>query len=144
MPSIDLWFPLGGVIDLARHAAAASSHRAPYGADAVAALIWAHDDGTYLSSSGMPIQPRPDGIPGRKIVRPAGWTDPATWHHISDTPVGGDDFLEQLRLDEPFTADMTLYDAILSAPGAGLRHFIITVTASHVHAPGTMAFWFNR
>lgn len=64
--SIDLRLPLEGVTDLARHAATASSHRAPYGTDAVAALTWVYDDGTYLSSSGLPIQPRADGAPAAR------------------------------------------------------------------------------
>ncbi|MBB5916781.1 hypothetical protein BJY24_005693 [Nocardia transvalensis] len=115
MSSIDLWFRASEVLEIAEHAMAATKHRPSLIAEHAdrPALVWVKDDGTYLTSSGLPRQltepPSPDGW--AKVAFAVGWGR-GTGPRLGDTPVGGDDFAEHLVLTEPTFGDTTLIDAI--------------------------------
>ncbi|MBF6331884.1 hypothetical protein [Nocardia transvalensis] len=116
--SIDLWFPLSEVGEIAEHALAADEHSPSIsqydnGDPGGPALVWAKDDGTYVLSNGLPRQladpADPDGW--SKVAFAEGWGR-GTGSEIGATPVGGDDFSEHLDLDEPVTGGGTLIDMI--------------------------------
>ncbi|MBF6173604.1 hypothetical protein [Nocardia blacklockiae] len=115
MASIDLWFRAPEVLEITEHAMAALQHR-PSLVDPHAqtpSLVWVKDDGTYLTSSGLPRQladpPNPDGW--AKVAFAIGWGQ-GTGPELGDTPVGGDDFAEYIDLTEPMPGGTTLFDAI--------------------------------
>ncbi|VFA96347.1 DUF3085 domain-containing protein [Nocardia cyriacigeorgica] len=118
--SIELWFPISEVRELAEHAMTATRHQPSFtqadaGRPAAPSLKWVKDDGTYLLSNGRPrliADPeRPDGP--SKACYARGW-GPGTGPDLASTAVGGDDFVEHLPLDEPVWIDTrtTLIDMI--------------------------------
>lgn len=149
MDSIDLRFDLAAVAELAHHAAESTQHKKTIDnhldrTTPEPALIWTHDDGTYLTSSGHPALPDPKREGWAKTVRPEGWQDPATWHEISNTPVQGHDFCERLPLHEPCQGTRTLLDLINESHTAGKKYFVLTITpSSDDTGPGTMQMWFD-
>ena len=117
MSSIQLWFPLIEVAALADHAMAASEHThspsAPEDGPTVPSLVWVKDDGTYLLSNG---RPRPLADPGNptgssRVVFAQGWGS-GTGAELSDTPLGGHDFVEYIDLTAQFSRADRLIDRI--------------------------------
>lgn len=133
MTTIDLWFPLAEVLEIAEHAVAAPGHRqsiTQYCDDqpGTAALVWAKDDGTYLLSSGLPRQVSgdPESQGGSRVAFAEGWGQ-GTGPELGATPVGGDDFAEFLPLLEPDEHGTTLIDMIRAHEGT--RWMVITTGA---------------
>lgn len=124
MASIDLWFRATEVCELAEHALAAPDHRRSLtqidnGEPATPALVWAKDDGTYLTSNGLPRQ-REDPHQSDGWARCAfahGWGR-GTGPLIGETPVGGDDFAEFIDLTEPLPDGGTLIADIRTCAAA--------------------------
>ncbi|MFD4434201.1 hypothetical protein [Nocardia sp. NPDC058497] len=98
----ELWFPLRQVSVIAEHAMAAPEHSWPEWDDdkpdpIPPALVWAKDQGTYLSSNGIPRLPADPAEPegSSHAVYAVGYD---SHFDFSDTAVGGDDFAEYISL----------------------------------------------
>ncbi|MEV3965206.1 hypothetical protein AB0M34_30715 [Nocardia sp. NPDC050193] len=96
--------------------AAPQHSRYPFAGDDIPtapSLIWTKNDGTYLWSNGRPRQQRdpadPDSDP--LTVHAVGW-GPGTGPEIGSTPVGGDDFHENIDLTETYPGGHTLIGMI--------------------------------
>ncbi|MGN2636537.1 hypothetical protein ACTD5D_10160 [Nocardia takedensis] len=115
--SVELWFPLAAVLELAEHAMAAEQH-APYSTQAAGpSLICAKDDGIYLVSNGLPAQARTPADPahfGMHAAHAHGHGSGTHWH---GGPPLGDDFRQHLPLTTPVTDDgHRLIDLLRAAP----------------------------
>ncbi|WP_157117675.1 hypothetical protein [Nocardia vaccinii] len=118
MASIDLFFPLSEVLEIAEHAAGAREHSPSLaqheeGVPGVASLVWAKHNSIYVRSNGLPRQladPRVVDGPAR-VVYAVGW-GPGTGPALGRTPVGGDDFAEYIELGEPFPDGGSLIELI--------------------------------
>ena len=97
------------VLELLAHAKAAAQHSNPYGTTPASgpSLMLVKDDGVYLMSNGVPIQPRGDGKTGAKVVYAKGYEPPrlvseedrdGQYSKIA-MDVGGDDFVETIDIE---------------------------------------------
>lgn len=118
-----LLFPLRPVIALAEHAVSATDHRPTFTqheegiTNPPPALLWVKDDGTYLSSNGLP---RPEGVvyatttDGLELRSVDPRIQPELWAQIraaTELVCGGDDFVEGFDL----LGDDALLDALRAA-----------------------------
>ena len=118
MASIDLFFPLSEVLEIAEHAVGAREHSPSLtqydeGVPGVASLVWAKHNSIYLHSNGLPRQlanPLMVEGPARRVSA-RGW-GPGTGPALGRTPVGGDDFAEHIELSEPFPDGGSLIELI--------------------------------
>ncbi len=89
-----LRFKVSDLMPLVRHAESATEWRKDYDGKSVGpALLLVHDDGIYMMSSGLPHQPNASKPDHCHVVY-------ATGFRPEDGHVGGDDYVEYLRLDE--------------------------------------------
>ncbi|MDZ5447257.1 DUF3085 domain-containing protein [Micromonospora sp. 4G57] len=102
--ALHLYFDLAQTLRLAEHAVARDEHAPSFtehddGIACPGALVWVHDHGVYLMSSGLPGLGDPDRPGSSVVVYADGW-NPDTDGHRRDTDLGGDDFAEHLHLTE--------------------------------------------
>ncbi|MGN2636554.1 hypothetical protein ACTD5D_10245 [Nocardia takedensis] len=113
--SVDLWFPLPEVIDLAEHALAATEHRRPWDEDPVGpALVWVKDNGIYLFSNGLPQQPPTAADPAGNVLHAVYAHGHGQDSYHPNLPVS-DHFTDYLALRQPHENDPPLIDFLLSA-----------------------------
>ncbi|MFG1952465.1 DUF3085 domain-containing protein [Micromonospora sp. NPDC048830] len=128
--TLHLYFDLTDTLRLAEHAVAADEQAPTYtereeGPACPGALVWVHDQGVYLMSSGLPRLPDPNRPESSLVVYAHGW-NPDTDGYRRDRDLGGDDFAEHLHLTEQPTP---LIDTLRTAHAAGYRWLLLTVTA---------------
>ncbi|MBM0260110.1 DUF3085 domain-containing protein [Micromonospora sp. 4G55] len=109
--ALHLYFDLTQTLRLAEHAVAANEHAPSFtehedGIACPGALVWVHDQGVYLMSSGLPRLRDPNRPDSSLIVYAHGW-NPDTAGHRRDADLGGDDFAEHLHLTEQPTPLIT-------------------------------------
>ncbi len=127
--ALHLYFDLHDTLRLAEHAAASTTHAPTFteredGTACPGALVWVHDHGVYLMSSGLPGLKDPNRPEANHIVYAHGW-NPDTDGHRHDPDLGGDDFAEHLHLTEQPTP---LIDTLRTAHAAGYRWLHMTVS----------------
>lgn len=135
-----LLFPLRPVIALAEHAISATARRPTFTqhedgvTDPPPALLWVKDDGTYLSSNGLP---RPEGVvyatttDGLLLRSVDPRTQPELWAQVrtvTELICGGDDFVEGFDL----VGDDVLLDAMRVALRDGFTHLELRVASDEV------------
>ena len=140
-----LLFPLRPVIALAEHAVAATAHRPTFlqheegVSEAPPALFWVKDDGTYLSSNGLP---RPEGVvyastaDGLHLRSVDPRAEPELWAQVraaTELICGGDDFVEDFEL----LSDDALLDGMRAALRDGFTHLELRV------GPDTVSLGFS-
>ncbi|MGW4368044.1 hypothetical protein ACWEKT_20615 [Nocardia takedensis] len=135
--SVDLWFPLAAVLELAEHAMVAQQH-APYSTQAGGpSLICGKDDGIYLVSNGLPAQPSTRTDPthfGMHAVHAHGHESGTHWH---GGPPLGDDFRQHLPLTTPATEDgQRLIDLLRAAPTDRWLVIVMSTDAFHLELRG--------
>jgi len=97
-------FQTNELLRLARHAIAAEQHEMGFGTGpSVPGLLFVHDRGVYLMSNGKPRDT--EGVAsGSHVVYAAGCNPNVgnfdDWYGTSRDLVGGDDFVEVLRLGQ--------------------------------------------
>ncbi|MEV0811207.1 DUF3085 domain-containing protein [Micromonospora sp. NPDC050200] len=127
--ALHLYFDLTQTLRLAEHAVAADEHAPSFtehedGVACPGALVWVHDHGTYLMSSGLPRLDDPHRPDSSLVVYAYGW-NPDTDGHRRDADLGGDDFAEHLHLTEQPTPLITTLRAAVTT---GYRWLHLTVT----------------
>lgn len=128
--ALHLYFDLADTLRLAEHAVTSASHAPSFtehadGNACPGALVWVHDHGVYLMSSGLPRLDDPHRPGSSLVVYAHGW-NPDTHGHRRDPDLGGDDFAEHLHLTgQP----SPLIDAMRAGHGRGYRWLHLTVTA---------------
>ncbi|OKI45724.1 DUF3085 domain-containing protein [Micromonospora sp. CB01531] len=127
---LHLHFDLHDTLRLAEHAAASTSHAPSFtehqdGITCPGALVWVHDHGVYLISSGLPHLEDPNRPDSSLVVYAHGW-NPDTDGHQQDLDLGGDDFVEHLHLTEQ---PSPLIDELRAAHTTGYRWLHLTITA---------------
>ncbi len=128
--ALHLYFDLTDTLRLAEHSAASTSHAPSYtehqdGITCPGALVWVHDHGVYLMSSGLPGLKDPNRPETNLVVHAHGW-NPDTDGHRHDPDLGGDDFVEHLHLTQQPTP---LIDTLHAAHTDGYRWLHLTVNA---------------
>jgi hypothetical protein len=97
-------FQTSDLLRLARHARAAEQHEMGFGeGPSMPGLLFVHDQGVYLMSNGIPRDT--EGVAsGSHVVYAEGCNpnvgDFDDWYDTSRDLVGGDDFVEVLRLGQ--------------------------------------------
>jgi hypothetical protein len=128
--ALRLYFDLTATLRLAEHAVAAPKHAPSFTEhdDSVScpgALVWVHDHGVYLMSSGLPRLTEPNKPDSSLVVYARGWNPDTDGHRDDHTHLGGDDFAEHLHLTEQ---PHPLIDQLRAAHAAGYRWLRLTVT----------------
>ncbi|WP_346535521.1 DUF3085 domain-containing protein [Micromonospora sp. DPT] len=127
--ALHLYFDLTATLRLAEHAVSCAAHAPSFtenedGIVCPGALVWVHDQGVYLMSSGLPRLDDPDRPDSSLVVYADGW-NPDTDGHRRDADLGGDDFAEHLHLtDQP----RPLIGVLRAAHPRGYRWLHLTVT----------------
>jgi hypothetical protein len=139
---ITLVFPLAGVLLLAEHALAATSHAASMrevldGTTPRPALWLVGDQGVFLMSNGLVTPVDADHTTGLPVVHAAGYTTHADWLAVADEIGRG----KQIRIILPLL-DLTFGERILhrdltGGADAGAANFVIELDARHLrwHLP---------
>ncbi|MGW3607805.1 DUF3085 domain-containing protein [Micromonospora sp. NPDC005161] len=127
--ALHLHFDLSDTLRLAEHADSSTAH-APSLTEheddltCPGALVWVHDHGVYLMSSGLPRLEDPNRPDSSLVVYAHGW-NPDLDGHRRDADLGGDDFAEHLHLTEQPTP---LIGVLRAAHAGGYRWLQLTVT----------------
>ncbi|MDQ1645718.1 MAG: hypothetical protein QOJ50_1902 [Cryptosporangiaceae bacterium] len=126
--STELWFPLGGALRLAEHAAAAPAQFPSLsehldGLTCPGAIEWVADAGTYLMSSGDPgLRADPANPHSNTVVYAEGY-GPGT--DLRGTDIGAGDFAEHLHLGDTEPASLR---RLRAAAAQGYRWLVLEVT----------------
>ncbi|MDG4834160.1 DUF3085 domain-containing protein [Solwaraspora sp. WMMD1047] len=130
--ALHLYFPLPETLRLAAHATTAADQEPSYtehtdGIACPGALVWVHDHGVYLMSSGLPQLRDPDDPNRNLIVYADGWNPDLDGDHRDHTHLG-DDFAEHIHLTD---GDPALIDTLRQAHTQGYRWLRLAVTEQH-------------
>ncbi|MFI2651798.1 DUF3085 domain-containing protein [Micromonospora fulviviridis] len=126
--ALQLYFHLPQTLRLAEHAVAATDQAPSFtehedGIACPGALVWVHDHGVYLMSSGLPRLEDPNRPGSSLVVYADGW-NPGTDGHRRDPDLGSDDFAEHLHLTDQPTPLIT---TLRTAAAAGYPWLHLTV-----------------
>ncbi|MET7949031.1 DUF3085 domain-containing protein [Micromonospora sp. NPDC005324] len=129
--ALHLHFNLTETLRLAEHAVSSTEQAQSYtetedGIACPGALVWVHDEGVYLMSSGLPRLHDPDRPDSNLLVYADGW-NPNTDGYRRDVDLGGDDFAEHLHLTDPAAP---LIRELRAAHAEGYRWLQLTVTGT--------------
>jgi hypothetical protein len=133
--STDLYFDLAATLRLAEHTVACTAHSPSLGEQAdnepcPGGLEWVYDDGTYLTSTGLPsllVDPHDPTSP-HVAVYAEGWGPGSDRTWLAFTHVGTDDGVEHLHLTTTGNADEPpLIDVLRAAATAGCRYLVLSV-----------------
>ncbi|GIM90116.1 DUF3085 domain-containing protein [Paractinoplanes toevensis] len=134
---LDLYFDLRLALRLAEHALDCDQHAPAFcdgdeGKDCPGGLVWAKDWGTYLMSTGRPALPGDDGSPNL-VAYAHGWAPGDDHPDATDTPLGGDDFSEQLHLNDPYGAHgQSVLELLRQGNREHYRYLLLRVTPETV------------
>ncbi|WP_158566427.1 DUF3085 domain-containing protein [Micromonospora craterilacus] len=124
--TLHLYFDLAQTLQIADHAVAVAEHKKTFteredGTACPGALVWVHDQGVYLMSSGIPGLMNPHRPDRHLAVYASGW-NPDTDGYRHDWEIG-DDFAEHLHL----TTQDRLIDELRTAHASGHQWLHLTV-----------------
>ena len=125
-----LVFPLTGVLLLAEHALAATSHAASMwevldGTPARPALWLVGDQGVFLMSNGLLTPADADHTTGLPVVHAAGYTTQADWSAVADQVGRGKQVRIVVPLLDPTFGGQILYRDLTGGAAAGGADFVI-------------------
>jgi hypothetical protein len=135
---ITLVFPLAGVLLLAEHALAATSHASSMrevldGTTPRAALWLVGDQGVFLMSNGLATPPDVDDGGGLPVVYAAGYQTHAAWLAIADQIGHGTEIRTVLPLLDQTSDQRILHRELSAGVAAGIAEFVIELDARHLH-----------
>jgi hypothetical protein len=148
---ITLVFPLAGVLLLAEHALAATSHAASMrevldGTTPRPALWLLGDQGVFLMSNGLLTPADADHTLGLPVVHAAGYTTQTDWLAVADQVGRGKQIRTVLPLLDPTFGEQILYSDLTDGADAGGADFVIELDTRHLrwHLPAAGTTEANR
>jgi hypothetical protein len=139
---ITLVFPLAGVLLLAEHALAATSHASSMrevldGTTPRPALWLVGDQGVFLMSNGLLTPPDVDDGAALLVVYADGYRTQAAWRAIAGQIGHGTEIRTVLPLLDPTSDQRILHRDLSAGAAAGTSAFVIELDARHLrwHLP---------